>query len=49
MSLKHRNINFSRKEKYGLFLEAPWPVHNDGDFVLVGNKTNTKELAKKAG
>lgn len=46
MSLKHRNTNFEHKEKYGLFLEAPWPVHNDGDFVLVGNKTNTKELAK---
>ena len=46
MSLKHRNTNFEHNEKYGLFLEAPWPVHNDGDFVLVGNKTNTKELAK---
>lgn len=46
MYLKYKNINFNRDKKYGLFLEAPWPVHNDGDFVLVGNKTNIKELAK---
>jgi len=45
MFLKYKNINFNRDEKYGLFLEAPWPVHNDGDFALVGNKSNIKELA----
>jgi hypothetical protein len=45
MYIKHKKIEFYRKERYGLFLEAPWPVHNDGDFILVGNKTNLKKLA----
>jgi len=38
MYLKYKNVQYLRKDNYGLFLEAPSPVHNLGDNYISGMK-----------